>query len=1116
MTKTIGDRYLLHDKLGEGGMGVVFRADDRLTGQTVALKQVRVNRTMTSADSTDLRLALAREFQMLASLRHPHIISVLDYSFDAAKQPYFTMTLLEDPQDIDEFARPFDLHTRLQLLIQVLQALAYLHRRGIVHRDLKPSNIMVHPNGQVRVVDFGLAVEQGQDTEVVGTLHYMAPEVLEGKGSSVEADLYAVGTLAYQMVTERHPFSSVNAVQLMMDVLYNTPDFSLLPESLRPVIEKLMAKDPTQRYSSTNSVIHDLCTAAGLPIPEENAEIRESFLQAASFVGRDVELHQLLQAFQQSAMGVGSLWLIAGESGVGKSRLLDELRIRAIISEFEAGGAIVLQGQAVESGGMPYSMWREPLRRLLLSTPEIDLLEASILKAIVPDIAQLLQIEVPDVPVLAGSAQQERLFLTIVNLFRKQTRPMLLILEDLHWANENLNPLKTLADRLSGMRLLVVGSYRDDDKPDLPDSFSSAQLVKLKRFDMGDVSELSASILGTVGQQQNVVDLLLRETEGNAFFVVEVIRTLAEEAGSLEDIGRITLPIEVFAGGIQALIRRRLEKIPQNAQRLLQWAALVGRRIDRALLQTLMRQTDYHGMRTLDRWFTLCANAAVLEPVGNEWRFTHDKLRATILSSINEHERPALHRQVAEGIEAAHPNDHGWASSLVEHWRIAGVNDKVVAYTLIAAEQAMTVSSFQDALTMSQRALELLPEAGTEQQHLLLMRYIGDAQQALGDYESSRDSFQQCLDFAQKINDQQGYMRALINFGGLYIRRGELETAKQYLHDGLGIARLLSDDLNLGKGLNNLGMIAWQQNDFATAVIYLREAREIAARFHHHELLAASYSNLGIVAWQEGDYATARVYFEQMAATSREIGDRRSLVLTYVNLGGIAGEQGEIEASRDYLIEGAALARSIGDRRGLVLCLINLGEITDQLRNPAQARASIEEAKMLAEQMGDALHVAFAHFYLGNSYYRSQEFEQAKAVFQEAQQGFEQVGYGTYITQVNAMLGLVTIELGDLSAARRYLDQALRKAVEIANHAQQLLALLGYANLLPIKGQIERGAELIGLVDADPLLDQAVRQWIVKPTRARAEKLLTPEALAAAAARGAGQELTSVVNAMLA
>src|SRR5215207_4709975 len=141
----IGKRYRILNEIGGGGMGKVYRALDRLTNNIVALKQVSISGSLLdSLDiGTDFRLALAQEFRVLSSLHHPNIISVLDYGFDQERRPYFTMEFLNNAKSIVDFTEHLPLKEKLHLWIQLLQALAYLHRRGIIHRDLKPDNVMV-------------------------------------------------------------------------------------------------------------------------------------------------------------------------------------------------------------------------------------------------------------------------------------------------------------------------------------------------------------------------------------------------------------------------------------------------------------------------------------------------------------------------------------------------------------------------------------------------------------------------------------------------------------------------------------------------------------------------------------------------------------------------------------------------------------------------------------------------------------------------------------------------------------------------------------------------------------------------------------------------------------
>lgn len=740
----IGNRYLVREPIGSGGMGAVYRATDRLSGEDVALKRVTAPQSRLEFGSpsgkADPRLALAQEFRTLASLRHPRIISVLDYGFDQSGNPFVAMDLVEGGVSFLEAGRDQPLETQIQLLIQLLQALSYLHRHGLLHRDLKPSNVLV-VDGNVKVLDFGLSVAgastaTGVTDTVAGTIAYLAPELFREAKASRQSDLYAVGVMAYEILAGKYPFDTRNIATMIGEIMDVEPDLSELngKQPIGKVVGKLLSKTRRERYDDANLVIRDLCQAAGLPVPAETEEIRESFLQAARFVGRVKEIETLEQQLTAAIGGQGSAWLIAGESGVGKTRLVDELRARALVA-----GAIVLRGQALAEGGTPYHMWREVVRWLVLLT-ELSDLEAGVLKLLVPDIDELLGRQVPEAPPLDPQAARDRLMTVIEDLFYQRGQPTVLVLEDLHWSREGLLILDRIGRAAPELRLLVVGTYRSGETPELPKAFPQTQVLELNRFDEPEIADLSAAMLGEIGRDPRFVSYLQRETEGNAFFLVEVVRALAEEAGRMEGVGRSELPERIVPRGIREIVQRRLNRVPPEARPILQYAAVAGRQLDLQVLRVLTPEVN------LERRLVTIAEAGVIQFEEEHWRFAHDKLREAVLEDLQSEIRAYLHGKVAEALEQTYGAALDQVAPLAYHWGLAGDEEKERAYAEQAGDFALAHGAYQDAAMFLERALALRgPQAGSPLEIARLERQLGQACYGLGQLIEARQHLRKAV-----------------------------------------------------------------------------------------------------------------------------------------------------------------------------------------------------------------------------------------------------------------------------------------------------------------------------------------------------------------------------------
>ena len=961
-------RYIMRDKLGEGGMGAVYRAVDRLTGQEIAYKRVitrtdageatQVEDLGSDSGNMGLRFALAREFELLASVQHPHVIRVLDYGFDREKNSFFTMSLLDNPRTILQAADGQPLPHKAQLLIQLLQALAYLHRRGIVHCDLKPDNVLVTDDGVLRVVDFGLATLQNRsdsDDVAGGTLAYMSPEVLQGRPASYASDLYAVGVMAYEMFVGKHPFDLENVSAMISAVLNSDPDLSALEKTIQfdkplseldpeqiyqlqsenigdhliPFVERLLAKDEAERVASAEEAIDLLIEVTHIPRPEETIEIRDSFLQAAEFIGRDAEMKQLTDALKRATDNHGSAWLIGGESGVGKSRLIDELRTSALVR-----GVLVLRGQAVAERQGTYAVWQNVLQHLLLYVDVSDL-EASILKPIVPNIADLLQRDVDDAPQITPQQAKDRLLGTIVSLFRRLQQPAIVLLEDLQWSSSSLEVLNRLNAIVKDMSLLIVGSYRTDESPDLPKSLPNMQMMKLERLSQANITDLAVSMIGQSAQSPELIELIQRETEGNTFFLVEVMRTLAEDAGQLSQVGIMDLPENVFAGGVQAILERRIERIPQPMRPLLVKAGLMGRQLDLSVLGLLKDDLE------IDEWLTTCANLAVLEFQDDAWRFTHDKLRQAALNNSQISDTSPQHRRIAQALEQAYPDRQARASALAYHWREAHEPDKEKTYAVIAGEQALQTSSYETAIRFLERATELQSAAESAELHYR----IGEAYRALGRYDEATTNYDQAQ--AQDLH------LALLGLGQTMLDKGQFDDAIPQLEAALALFRADGDKVNESYVLYALSRSRSDAGKIEEAQTYAQQALELSNEIDDQRGQGLALNALALTYLQTGKLTEARDYLERAKQIDEALGNRRGVGFSTLYLGVSYFLAGALQQGIPYVQDASEIARNISDRRLLAVTQLNLNTTMHHIGKIDEAFVIGKEAHDIFTDVGD-------------------------------------------------------------------------------------------------------------------------------------------------------------------
>lgn len=1050
-------RYHLQTQLGTGNMGTVFRAHDRLTGQAIALKRVQLD----ANDADELRLGLAHEFRTLAGLRHPHIISVLDYGFDAVRWPFFTMELLSDARPLLDAARTLPRAQQLDLLLQALEALAYLHRRGVLHHDLKPENILV-VEGRVCLLDFGLAVlvNQHRSDDAFGTFQYLAPEVIDGQTYTEQADIYSLGVIAYELLLGHPPIEATTVRAFLHELRTTPPDLIELADTpgLAQVFSQLLAKTPAERPTSARAAIEALRQALGLPAQHTDAAIRESYLQAATFVGREQELAVLTTALDSASQGHGSAWLIGGESGVGKSRLLDELRTQALVAGFQ-----VVRGQALSESGAPAQLWREILAWLAVTTP-LSNLAASVLKPFVPQIAELVGRPVADAPVLASNASQDRFCAVVLDSVRQATaqQPLVLIFEDLHWAEPLSRAILTCVMRaLAPLRLVVLATYRNDEQPSLPSELPEAHTLTLAHLGTDQVAQLTSAIVGVpAAQLSRFSQLMYEQTEGNALYVVEILRSLAAKAGLFSQVHQVTLPEHLLVGGMQAVIQRRLQRIAPHDYPWLEVAALAGRELDLALLYHLDNTFDWPG------WLNRCAEEAVLEPQGTGWRFAHDQLRQGAVLGMARARAQTLHAHIAVGLEQIYADNlTPHLGHLVYHYMQTEQVDKQRWYLAEAAHAAEVAYDSADAVRYYDQLLPLLTAEAQSAVYLkrgavlellgqwdaaesdyltalMLTREDGAAQAhaqlALGKLCESRGDYDPALAWLAQAranwaaqHNPLGVSQALIQMGTIFKHKGEYPDAQRHLEEGLTLVRAQHNQAGEAAALSALGSVAYAQGNYTVAQALVEASLALQRKLGNKLGISGLLNNLGSITSGQGDYTTARALYEESLALHREMGHKHGIVQSIFFMATVTLLQGNYAVSQALHAEGLVLARELGDKQGTAWALCSMGSLALQQGDYTMAQARFEESLTLARKLGDKWRITIVLFNLGEGALAQHNLVDAYRAYAESLILAQEIGFKQGL--VYNFIGLAAIKLNTgqaINAARlEAVSEVLRRAI---------------------------------------------------------------------------------------
>jgi hypothetical protein len=637
-------RYELKAEVARGGMGVVYRAFDRLGQREVAYKRLLTPESRSSARYAAL---FQREYNTLAQLEHPAIVDVYEYGFDEVG-PFYTMELL-DGKGLMELA-PLPAREVCRVLRDIASALALLHARRMLHRDLSPGNVRVSSDGRAKLLDFGALIPFGVAPDVMGTPAFMAPESFEGAVLDQRADLYALGALAYWALTRKTAVSARSLADLPMawldPIVPPSRHAPGMPQSLEDLVLSLLARDPLARPATAAEVMERLSTIGELDAEPEEHEVALSYIAHPPLVGRDTPLRHIRRALGGLTSKQGASLLVEADPGQGKSALLHGARLRA---QFE--GATVLHVDAAAENSS-FGVARALVRVVTALYPDLmtqagkkDSLFEQVLEP-----RRLARVEAWS-PVVASERQARTLLLMQEMLLRAADRNALVILVDeLHRAdNESLALLATLADECQHHSLLLVlAANRNVESSEAYVKIATAsRQFGLKQLDPQDCQELMHVIFGDADNCQRLAAFLFEQTQGNPAGIMDMMRLLLRRKLIHYTTGTFTLPHsvpdDVAWESAAAALMGRLADLTPLAQRAASALALQEMPVAVAHLAAVLSVETPQLVPALDD----LSGRSLVSMTDGRAALLSASLRDAIASNLAEESRRELHLRTA-------------------------------------------------------------------------------------------------------------------------------------------------------------------------------------------------------------------------------------------------------------------------------------------------------------------------------------------------------------------------------------------------------------------------------------------------------------------------------------
>jgi tetratricopeptide (TPR) repeat protein len=762
------------------------------------------------------------------------------------------------------------------------------------------------------------------------------------------------------------------------------------------------------------------------------------------YLGRSREM-QRLQAILEDFAGDdhGHLVTITGEAGMGKSRLVSEW-----LNDIPPSQMTIWRGRGLPyNQGVGHGVLRTLLQDALDSYETPDLWETHVSDTFKPFIRRLMNEPLTDDEELMWEQlPPERISQLTTLAIREwlrheaQRQPLILILDDFHWADDlSRDALQVLLSLTNEVPVLFCVMSRPHPPIDLnTDDLHTGEHnhLEVPALSLADSRKLLGTFINLDGFPEATVQTILTRAEGNPFYIEEFVRMLIEQevlqlrGDQWHATSTLALENLEFPTSLRGLMLARVDRLPEDLRYLLQDAAVIGLQFDAALLQMVE-----HRIRRQDNIVPMIERLKdldLLEPRPQAgpgtYAFRHILTQETIYRSILRNERPELHRVVAESIEQLYDDQlEANAEVLALHYDRARVRDKALTYTLNSGQRAQGRFANREAIDYYSRALQLSQHiAEAERERWEAAVGLADVQQHIGEYEEAMAFYQAALEERQ---DAPPAERAdvMLKLGRAWDKLGNLERAESWLRTA---SETIAQDESPSPAIeaeiySALGWLTLRGGDLPEAQKLLERATNLVDGTQHLQVLSSVLNRLGAVYFSHGDWEQAVEVVQRSLDIRERLGDLLGVARSSNNLGILKCDSGDWQGALQTYWRSLEAMRTIGDIEGTAIAHTNIGNVYIDLGDWDKAEQNLRQSYEIAQRIANPYERAQANLNLGRLFYRKGEWTQAELYAETAISLYTQVGISNNPNAIDAywLRSLLYLEQGDIEQALVWRDR---------------------------------------------------------------------------------------------